>query len=593
MSTPRRFPSYRLELRESHLFAALTIVVGILAGLSAVLFAVTIDLLNRAFFGLDPSTARLLAMPVVVSLVTGVLMVRTFRGIRGSGIPQTKQAYHLNDGIVSPLVPVGKFIAGTLAIGGGHSLGREGPSVQIGAGLASGIGQWLRLPPERIKDLVPVGAAGALAAAFNTPVAAVIFALEEIIGDMNAALLGSTVVASVASVVVARSVLGNEPLFTVPPYHLEHPAELLAYAALGIVGGMVSLVFCKALLGLRAAFRRLPESTVTWQPAIGGIVMGAILVAVPQMLGVGYDYVDRALNGGLVLQTALLLGVVKIGATVISYASGNPGGVFAPTLYIGAMTGAVVGILIGRIAPFVPGDPGAYALVGMGALFAGIIRAPLTSVFMIFEVTQDYQIIVPLMVANLLSFYLSRRFQPLPLYHALLEQDHIHLPSAVAVAGDHTWTAEQVMSADLRFVPGDMRIAEAAEILAAAGDQARLVGEAHELRGVVGAGQLREAVEAGRGEDHVESLLSGRVAHAHPDHPLSVVVERLAHSEGIIPIVSRTRATTVLGVITVEGIMRGLRGRGRDGVRQQVGGPSAPTRRAGGTRGPEEAQRPS
>src|SRR5690606_38563537 len=169
--------------------------------------------------------------------------------------------------------------------------------------------------------------------------------------------------------------------------------------------------------------------------------------------GVGYDYVDRALNGGLLLQTALLLGVVKIVATVISYASGNPGGIFAPTLYIGAMTGAVVGILIGRVAPFVPGDPGAYALVGMGVLFAGIVRAPLTSVFMIFELTQDYQIIVPLMVANLLSFYLSRRFQPLPIYHALLEQDHVHLPSPVVHADDREWTAEQVMSAEPRFVP--------------------------------------------------------------------------------------------------------------------------------------------
>lgn len=593
MTAPRRLPSYRLELRESHLFAALTIVVGILAGLSAVLFAVTIELLNRAFFGLDPSAARLMTMPVAVSLVTGVLMVRTFRGIRGSGIPQTKQAYHLQDGIVSPLVPIGKFVAGTLAIGGGHSLGREGPSVQIGAGLASGIGQWLRLPPERIKDLVPVGAAGALAAAFNTPVAAVIFALEEIIGDMNAALLGSTVVASVASVVVARSVLGNEPLFTVPAYHLEHPAELLAYAVLGIVGGIVSILFVKALLGLRAAFRRLPERTVVWQPAIGGVVMGAILIAVPQMLGVGYDYVDRALNGGLVLQTALLLGAAKIVATVISYASGNPGGVFAPTLYIGAMTGAVVGMLIGRVAPFVPGDPGAYALVGMGALFAGIIRAPLTSVFMIFELTQDYQIIVPLMVANLLSFYLSRRFQPLPLYHALLEQDHVHLPSAVAASSGQAWTAAQVMSEDLRFVPAGMRISDAAELLAAAGDQARLVGEPEALQGVVGSARLREAVEAGHGADLVESLVSDPVIHAHPDHPLSVVVERLAHSDGIIPIVSRARATTVLGVVTVEGIMRGLRGRGRDGVRQQGGGPSAPARYAGRTPGPEEARRPS
>ena len=378
---------------------------------------------------------------------------------------------------------------------------------------------------------------------------------------MNATLLGSTVVASVASVVVARSVLGNEPLFTVPPYNLQHPAELLAYAALGIVGGIVSIVFCKLLLGLRALFRRLPESTVAWQPAMGGLAMGLILVAVPQILGVGYDYVDRALNGGLVLQTALALGLMKIVATVISYGSGNPGGVFAPTLYIGAMTGAVVGILIGRVAPFVPADPGAYALVGMGVLFAGIIRAPLTSVFMIFELTQDYQIIVPLMVANLLSFYLSKRFQPLPLYHALLEQDHIHLPGAAAPPSDLSVTAEQVMRRDLSFVAADTPIAEAAERMLADRRSVRLVGSDTAFRGVISAAQLDAAMSEQKGAEAVESLLPKSPVHAHPDHVLPVLVERLGESEGLLPIVSRTDTTVVVGVVTVEDIMRGLRGR--------------------------------
>ena len=182
-------------------------------------------------------------------------------------------------------------------------MGREGPSVQIGAGLASVVGRWLRLSPRRVRDLVPVGAAGALAAAFNTPVAAVLFALEEIIGDMNAALLGSTVVASVAAVIVERSILGNEPLFHVPTYRLVHPAELVAYAALGVFGGVVSLLFCKGLLALRALFLRLPRGTKIFQPALGGLVIGAILVYSPAIMGVGYEYVDQALNGGMLLKT--------------------------------------------------------------------------------------------------------------------------------------------------------------------------------------------------------------------------------------------------------------------------------------------------
>ena len=227
-ATPRQ-----LRLRENQLFLVLAILVGVLAGLSAVLFSVSIEQVSRRLFGLAPSSARLFLIPPIVSVVTGILLAKVFPDARGSGVPQTESAYHLAGGQIPARVPIGKFITGVLCIGSGHSMGREGPSVQIGAGLASTIGRWLQVPPQRVRELVPVGAAGALAAAFNTPVAAVLFALEEIIGDMNASLIGSTVVASVASVIVERSILGNEPLFHVPPYRLVHPAELIAYAALG------------------------------------------------------------------------------------------------------------------------------------------------------------------------------------------------------------------------------------------------------------------------------------------------------------------------------------------------------------------------
>ena len=213
-------------MRENQLFLILTIVIGVLAGLAAVLFTVAIEQTSHRLFGLAPSRAASVCVPPLMSIVTGVLLAKVFPDVRGSGVPQTEAAYHLSGGVIPGRVPLGKFITGVLCIGSGHSMGREGPSVQIGAGLASVVGRWLRLSPGACRDLVPVGAAGALAAAFNTPVAAVLFALEEIIGDMNAALLGSTVVASVASVIVERSILGNEPLFHVPAYHLVHPAEL-------------------------------------------------------------------------------------------------------------------------------------------------------------------------------------------------------------------------------------------------------------------------------------------------------------------------------------------------------------------------------
>ena len=222
----------KIRVRENQVFLTVTIIVGVLAGLSAVLFSLTIDAVTRVFYGMSPTLPRLLLIPIAVSLLTGVLLVWVFPNVRGSGVPQTKAAYHLAAGLIDWRVPFGKFVTGVLCIGSGHSMGREGPSVQIGAGLASSIGQWLNLPPDRVRELVPVGAAGALSAAFNTPVAAVLFTLEEIIGDTNAPLIGSTVIASVASVVVERSILGNEPLFRVPAYDLVHPAELAAYAGL-------------------------------------------------------------------------------------------------------------------------------------------------------------------------------------------------------------------------------------------------------------------------------------------------------------------------------------------------------------------------
>ena len=417
-------------------------------------------------------------------------------------------------------------------------------------------------PAGTIKDLVPVGAAGALAAAFNTPVAAVLFALEEIIGDMNAALLGSTVVASVASVVVERSILGNEPLFRVPAYHLQHPAELFAYAFLGIIGGLVSLVFCKALLGARAAFSRLPRLDTHLAARAGQVWSSARSCwSSPQVMGVGYEYVDQALNGGLVFKTMVLLCLVKLIATVVSYSSGNAGGIFAPTLYIGAMAGGAVGTAGASYRPMQTADPGAYALVGMGTLFAGIIRAPMTSVFMIFEITQDYQILVPLMVANLLSFFISRRFQPTPVYHALLQQDMIHLPSPITRMSSAPWIAADVMSAELPLVGSDTSIQRVWEDSRGRAAPAFLIGTRERLVGIVSAERVMAAAQAGQDSDPVSSLVDSAPIHAHPDQPSEIVLQRLAESHGVLPIVSREDATRVLGIVTFSDIVQFLRGR--------------------------------
>jgi CIC family chloride channel protein len=568
----------QLMLREDQVFLAVTIVVGVLAGLSAVLFSLAIEFTSRTFFGLSPSWPRLLAVPPLVSLLTGVLLAKVFPDVRGSGVPQTEAAYHLSGGIIRPRVPLGKFLTGVLCVGSGHSMGREGPSVQIGAGIASSVGQWLGLAPERVRALVPVGAAGALAAAFNTPVAAVLFALEEVIGNMNAAVIGSIVVASVASVVVERSLLGNEPLFHVPVYHLVHPAELAIYAVLGVVGGAISVGFCRVLLAARGWFQRLPVRTRVLQPALGGVAIGALLLLAPGVMGVGYEYVDQTLNGGLVFSTMVTLGFLKLCATTISYSSGNAGGIFAPTLYVGAMLGGALGSIVHTYAPFPTGDVGAYALVGMGALFAGVIRAPMTSVFMIFEITQDYQILVPLMVANMLSFAISRRYQRVPVYHALLHQDGIHLPMTEPET-EPAWTARHMMRPETALLPGTMRVADAWQRCAGTERQAWVVGTTEDVIGIVSRSRLSEALSAGQGDFPVAELVTDVSTHVHPDHPVDVVLERYGRTPGVLPVVSRANARRLEGVVTLETIIASLVGlEGRGG--QAAGGDEPPGPRA-------------
>jgi chloride channel protein, CIC family len=564
----------QLRLRENQIFIALAIIIGVIAGLAAVLFTLSIESMSYGLFGMSPSIWRLLLAPTAVGLITGVLLAKVFPDVRGSGIPQTEMAFHLNQGFIPARVPLGKFITGVLCVGSGHSMGREGPSVQIGAGLASVLGRWLQLSPAQVQALVPIGAAAALSAAFNTPVAAVLFALEEIIGDLNAGVIGPTVIASVTSVIVERSILGNQPLFRVPQYHLLNTAELLAYAALGIAGGVISLGFCKGLIWARAWFGRLPKSTVIFQPAMGGLMIGAVLIFYPQVTGVGYEYVDQALNGGLVLTTMAILCAVKLGATIISYASGNAGGIFAPSLYLGAMAGGTVGSLVHHFAPGSTGDPGAYALVGMGALFAGIIRAPMTSVLMIFELTQDYQILVPLMVSNLLSFVISRRFQPKPIYHALLEQDGVFLPGPESRAGAAV-KAKDIMIEDVIQIPPTHTVQETLALIDANGAGSLVVGTRELPLGTLARADVEKAMRAGKGAEPISALnVDLHWLYVYPDQSLDVALERLGQAQGLLLVLSR-QGHRLEGVITRKTVMRFLDrdGANNDGNRRQEGVP--------------------
>jgi len=559
MKAPAATFAQRLRLRENQIFLLLSVLIGILSGLTAVLFTLSIQGATYALFGISPSALRFILVPTVVSFIAGFLLKNYFPEARGSGVPQVEAAYHLRNGRIPGRVAFGKFVTGVMCIGCGHSMGREGPSVQIAAGLASTIGRWFRLSPEKARSLVPVAAAAALAGAFNTPVAAVLFALEEIIGDMNAPLIGSAVLASVSAVIVERSVLGNSPIFHVPQYRLMSATELVAYMLLGVVGGAVSLAFCKGLLWMRGLVLKLPPRTRLYQPALGGLIIGAILIFVPQVMGVGYMFVNQALNGGLLLKTMMVLCAVKLVATIVSYASGNAGGIFSPSLYLGAMAGGAVGMLVHKLALFPSGSPGAYALVGMGAVFAGIIRAPMTSVFMIFELTQDYEVFVPLMVANMISFAISRQFQPKPLYHALLEQDHVDLHGAAARGATLSQLAQELMTSDFTMISPNASVASAADAISTTNANCFLVGDNGTLSGLISRDRVEREMQLNRKNTPVHDLVISEFRHVHPDHSLEVVIDRLGRNPGLLPVVSRRNSSHILGVITPQSLAQFVR----------------------------------
>src|SRR5208337_1304559 len=288
-----------------------------------------------------------------------------------------------------------------------------------------------------------------------------LFALEEIVGDLHAPVLGSVVLASATSWVVLRLLLGNNPLFKVPQYQLVHPLEFAIYAVLGVAGGLVSVTFTKLLLDIRERFLRFPQKTVWFQPVAGGLLVGLLGWFVPQVLGVGYGYVGDVLNGRMALNLMVLLVVLKLLAVTTSYASGNAGGIFGPALFIGAMLGGTVGTVAHLLLPGYTATPGAYALVGMGAVFAGIVRAPMTSVVMIFEMTQDYAVIVPLMIANLVSLFIASRLHHEPIYEALAVQDGIHLPSAGARQRQGKRHIIRIMRALTESLPSEITVGEA------------------------------------------------------------------------------------------------------------------------------------
>jgi chloride channel protein, CIC family len=549
-----------LRQREGQVFLILSLVIGALTGLVVVAFIMLTERLGMRLYPVGGAPWRRLLFPVVGSLGIGYLLYRYFPNARGSGVPQTKAALFAREGRITLRTVLGKFFCTSATLASGIPLGREGPSVQVGAGIGSVLGRFLGLRSEQVKNLIPVGAAAAIAAAFNTPLAAVVFSLEEIMGDLHAPVMGAVVLASATAWMVLRLFLGNHPLFAVPQYQLIHPAEFAVYAVLGVAGGLVSAAFTKLLLGIRARFLRFPQNTVWFQPVAGGLLVGLMGWFVPQVMGVGYGYVGDALNGRMAFNLMLLLVALKLFAVTASYASGNAGGIFGPSLFIGAMLGGSVGTLAHHLFPTYTATPGAYALVGMGAVFAGIVRAPMTSVLMIFEMTQDYAVIVPLMIANLVSLFIASRLQQEPIYEALAVQDGIHLPTAESRQRYGQRQLATVMHTAGESLPAEITVREAMERVRSSEVRTWLVTDQRGVVGVISLDRLERALgeDTDKNEDKkLGDLLDAVVfPHVHPDQGLDLALERMgANQIELLPVVNRADVHELEGIVTLRDVL--------------------------------------
>jgi CIC family chloride channel protein len=554
---PSRQWNALLHEREEQVFLVLTLLIGALVGLTVVAFILLTEHSGARLFPIGGSPWRRLLVPVVGSLVMGYLLFRFFPDARGSGVPQTKAALFARGGIITPGTIFGKFFCTSATLASGIPLGREGPAVQVGAGIASVLGQKLGLRPEKIKALIPIGAAAAIAAAFNTPLAAVLFSLEEVMGDMHAPVLGSVVLASATSWAMLRLLLGNEPLFKVPQYQLIHPGEFLIYAVLGLVGGLVSVAFTRLLLWIRAKFLRFPRKMVWYQPVAGGLLVGIMGWFVPQILGVGYKYVGDVLNGNMALKLMILLLVMKLVAVATSYASGNAGGIFGPSLFLGAMLGGIVGIVAQHALPGYVASPGAYALVGMGTTFAGVVRVPMTSVVMIFEITRDYAVIVPLMISNLVSYFIASKFQKQAIYEGLAEQDGIHLPSAEARIQESQRQVYMAMHPAIEILSTERTVEEALEKVKDSQLQAWPINDELGVVGVVSREALLKIADSGGGQRRLLELTQAKTfPHVHADHSLTAALDRMGAAQlDLLPVVGRADLHKLEGVITLHDVL--------------------------------------
>jgi CIC family chloride channel protein len=508
---------------------ALALLVGAGAGLGAVVFRWLIVTATRVFTGTSDYAGThghpahpwftwagpwfVVLAPAVGGLLYGPLVDRFAREARGHGVPEVMYAVAARGGRIAGRVAVVKALASALCIGSGGSVGREGPIVQIGSSLGSTLGRLMKVPEARLRTLVACGAAAGIAATFNAPIAGVFFALELLLRDFAAEAFGVVVLAAVTASVVGRSAFGNSPFLHLPTFTLASPVEYLPYALLGLLAGAVGVAFTRLLYAVEDGCDWAWRGPQWARPAVGGLLLGGVILALPQLYGVGYPALAAGVDGRYALGFLLVLLVGKMLATSLTIGIGGSGGVFAPSLFVGAMLGAAFGDVVHAVLPHSSGPPGAYALVGMGAVFAGAARAPITAVLIMFELTGEYSIILPLMLAIVLATAISHRLSHDTVYTLKLRRRGIDLDAPAGDRRIREGHVRDVMEPVPTALPPQLTLDLAAQELLASGRPALPVVSDGTLLGVVTARAVSEALAA---DDDAATATVDRLAQLPP-----------------------------------------------------------------------------
>lgn len=565
----------KLKISDYPFVVVLSVLVGIGGGFGAIIFRKLIAYFGHLFFDQGQTLLRVDAhhfllplIPAAGGLLVGLLIYHFAREVKGDGVPEVMEACVRRGGFIRPRVATAKVLASSICIGSGGSVGREGPIVQIGSALGSTLGQLFKLKEERTKLLVACGAAAGIAATFNAPIAGVFFALEIILGDFRVRTFAPVVLSSVTASITGRAFLGNYPAFIVPKYNLINGWEIPLYLLLGLGAGLIALLFILSLYRSEDLFRkiRIPEYL---KPVLGGLLIGIIAIFFPHILGVGYGKsplifgqsfapIDGALNELLGFKLLIILVLLKILATSLTLGSGGSGGIFSPSLLLGALFGGAFGSLAHRFFPTITATSGAYALVGMGAVVAAAAHAPITAILIIFELTDNYLIILPLMAACTVSTLLVRYLKRDSIYTEKLTRKGISIRLGREVSIMERIKVKDVMDLEVVTVREDMTLNELIKFIPTTPySDFPVVNTKGELVGAISYQDIRMALAPKeRKEMTVGDITSRRILTTTPDETLNDIISKFSrHSLEHLCVVDKRNKKRLLGVVNHHDIM--------------------------------------